>query len=131
MYYKSYRNLTAFLLIATPILFMTAFTLLQINFEYPDILRRPAAYVMEQFVAEGSGLIAKWSLLIAISMFKSSNFKAWVGWTGIASGIGILVGILEPAGVPFAGLINAMAYIVWAIWIVVVGVFILRVKVEK
>ena len=45
---KSHRTLTGLLLIVTPILFMTAFTLLQINFEYPDILRQPAMTVMEK-----------------------------------------------------------------------------------
>lgn len=210
---------------------MTIFTILQINFEYPDILRKPAAYVLEQFVSRDSGLIANWyamaisamlfvpialllhpylaredtwymslattlgviagvvqtlgfirwtflvpslasayldpsagestraaievtfdafnqyagvgigehlgylftalwSLLIAASMLKSSRFKAWTGWLGIISAAGILLGILEPAGVPFVGLINAMAYIVWAVWLVIVGVFIRRVTIE-
>lgn len=232
MFYKSHRNLTGFLLIATPILFMAAFTVLQINFEYPDILRKPAAYVMEQFVAGGSGLIANWyvmafsamlfvpiavllhpylvrgdtwfmplattfgviagivqtlgfirwtfllpslassyldpsasestraaieatfsafnqyagvgigehlgylftalwSLLIAISILKASHFKGWVGWLGIVSAAGILVGTLESAGVPFVGLINAIAYIIWAVWLVIVGVFLMRVKAEQ
>ena len=36
---KSHRIWTGILLVATPVLFMAAFTLLQINFEYPDILR--------------------------------------------------------------------------------------------
>ena len=232
MFYKSHRNLTGFLLIATPILFMAAFTMLQINFEYPDILRKPAAYVMEQFVAGGRGLIANWyvmafsamlfvpiavllhpylvrgdtwfmplattfgviagivqtlgfirwtflvpslassyldpsasesaraaieatfsafnqyagvgigehlgylftalwSLLIAISILKASHIKGWVAWLGIVSAVGILVGTLEPTGLPFVGLINAMAYIIWAVWLVIVGVFVIRVKAEK
>lgn len=232
MFYKSHRNLTGFLLIATPILFMVAFTMLQINFEYPDILRQPAITVMEKFAAGGSGLIvnwyvmalsamlfvpiamllhpylarentwfmplaatfgvmagivqtlgfirwvflvpslassylapsatestraaievtfnafnqyagvgigehlgylftALWSLFVAVSMLKSVHFKAWLGWVGIVSAVGILVGTLEPAGVPLVGLINAMAYILWAVWLVIVGVFVLRVKVEK
>jgi hypothetical protein len=61
---NSHRILTGILLIVTPILFMTAFTLLQINFEYPDILRQPAAAVMEKFVAGSSGLIANWYLMV-------------------------------------------------------------------
>ncbi len=44
---KSHRIWTGIMLIVTPILFMTAFTMLQINFEYPDILRQPAVTVME------------------------------------------------------------------------------------
>jgi hypothetical protein len=74
---------------------------------------------------------ALWSLLVAVSILKSARFKAWVGWIGIFSAVGILVGILEPAGVPVVGIINAMAYILWAVWLIVVGVIILRVKVER
>ena len=65
---KRNRIITGSLLIITPILFMTAFMLLQINFEYPDILRQPAITVMEKFVAGGSGLIANWYAMV-ISAF--------------------------------------------------------------
>jgi hypothetical protein len=226
---KTHRTLTALLLIATPILFMAAFTLLQINFEYPDILRQPAVTVMEKFSAGGAGLIANWyamvvssilfipialllhpyltredtpymviatafgviagmvqmlgfirwpflvptlastyldpasseatraaievtftafnqyagvgvgehlgylftalwSILISLAMSRSKIFSAWLGWMGIVSALGILVGVLEPAGVPFVGLINAMAYIVWALWVILLGVRLLTHK---
>jgi len=223
---KTDRNWTGALIIATPVLFMAAFTLLQINFEYPDILRQPAATVMEKFVAGGSGLIANWylmvisaflfipiavmlhpylarddtpylavatalgvtagivqmlgfvrwpfmvpvlastyvnpvtseatraaievtfsafnqyaglgvgehlgylftalwTILIALAMPKSKIFSAWQGWLGIALAIGILLGTLEPVGAPFVGAINAIAYSLWALWLVVVGVTLL------
>lgn len=226
---KSHSVLTGVLLIVTPILFMTAFTMLQINFEYPDILRQPAVTVMEKFVAGGSGLVANWylmvvssilfipisvmlhpylnredtpymnvattfgviagvvqmlgfirwpflvptlastylnqstseatraaievtfiafnqyagvgvgehlgylftamwSILIAFAMPKSKHFSTWLGWMGIISSVGILLGTLEPAGVPFVGLINALSYIVWAVWIVIIGIRLLIVK---
>jgi hypothetical protein len=226
---KSHQITTGILLIAAPLLFMTAFTMLQINFEYPDILRQPAMTVMEKFVAGGSGLIANWylmvvsailfipisvmfhpylarddapymtvatvlgvtagivqmlgfirwpflvptlastyvnpatseatraaievtftafnqyagvgvgehlgylftslwSILISVAMLKSVNFGKWLGWLGIISAAGILVGVLEPAGVPLVGLVNAMSYIVWAIWLVIVGVRLLAWK---
>ena len=217
---------TGALLIATPVLFMVAFTLLQINFEYPDILRQPAATVMEKFVAGGSGLIANWylmvvaaslfipiavllhpylarddtpfmpaatalgvtagivqmlgfvrwpfmvpmlaatyvnpatseatraaievtfnafnqyaglgvgehlgylftalwTILIALAMPKSKIFSAWQGWLGLALALGILLGTLEPAGVQFVGAVNAIAYSLWALWLVLVGVTLL------
>jgi len=220
---KTHLKLTGFLLILTPVLFMAAFTLLQINFEYPDILRQPAVTVMEKFVAGGSGLIANWylmvisailfipisvmlhpylaredtpymtvattfgvtagivqmlgfirwpflvptlasaylnpstseatraaiavtfsafnqyagvgvgehlgylftalwTMLIALAMPKSKHFSTWLGWMGATAAFGILLGTLEPAGVPFVGLINAIAYIVWAIWLVILGI---------
>jgi len=226
---KSHRIFTGILLIGTPILFMTAFTTLQINFEYPDILRQPAATVMGKFAAGGSGLIvnwylmvfssilfipisvmlhpylarentpymttattlgvaagivqmlgfirwpflvptlastyldpstseatraaieviftafnqyagigigehlgylftASWTILIALVMPKSKIFGAWLGWMGGVLAIGILLGVLEPAGVPLVGLINAIAYSLWAAWIVILGVRLLSTK---
>jgi hypothetical protein len=228
---KIHRILTGILLIVTPILFMAAFTLLQVNFEYPDILRQPAVTVMEKFVAGGSGLIinwylmvvssilfipisvmlhpylarehtpylttatvlgvtagvvqmlgfirwpflvptlastylnpstseatraaidvtftafnqyagvgvgehlgylftALWTILIALAMPKSKYFSAWLGWTGIVLAVGILLGMLEPAGVPVVGAINAIAYSLWAIWLVILGVRLLIIKGE-
>jgi hypothetical protein len=61
-------------------------------------------------------------------MPKSKHFSAWLGWMGAVTAVGILLGTLEPAGVPFVGLINAIAYSLWAIWIVILGVHLLIVK---
>ena len=225
-------RITGILLITAPILFMGAFTMLQINFEYPDILRQPAVTVMEKFAAGGGGLIANWyamvvsaalfipisimlhpflaredsilmplattfgviagvvqmlgfirwpflvptlastyldpstseatraaievtftafnqyagvgigehlgfvftalwSIFIGIAMMSSPRFSKWLGWMGIISAVGILLGTLEPAGVPFVGLINAIAYIFWAIWMVIAGVYLLRSKIQN
>ncbi len=224
---KLHKTITGILLIAAPVLFMAAFTMLQVNFEYPDILRQPAMTVMEKFMAGGNGLIANWyvmvvsallfipisvmlhpylahdnipymtaattfgviagvvqmlgfirwpflvptlastyvnpstseatraaievtftafnqyagvglgehlgyvftslwSLLLGMAMLSSTRFRKWLGWMGILSAAGILVGVLEPAGVPLVGLFNAMSYIVWAFWLVIVGVYLLR-----
>jgi hypothetical protein len=223
---RSQRLTTGILLIVTPTLFMTAFTLLQVNFEYPDILRQPAMTVMEKFTAGGSGLIANWylmviasilfipiavmlhpylaredtpymtvtttfgviagivqmlgfirwpflvptlastyldpstneatraaievtftafnqyagvgvgehlgylftalwTILIAFAMPKSRHFSTWLGGLGAVLAVGILLGTLEPAGVPFVGLINVIAYSLWAVWIIILGVRLL------
>jgi hypothetical protein len=223
MNHKIHRLATGTLFIVTPVLFMAAFTLLQINFEYPDILRQPAATVMEKFVAGGSGLIANWylmvvaaglfipvtvmlhpylagdaapfmpvatalgvtagivqmlgfvrwpfmvpalasayvnpatseaartaidvtfnafnlyaglgvgeqlgylftalwTILISLAMPKSRIFSGWQGWLGMVLAIGILLGTLEPAGVPFVGALNAIAYSLWAVWLIILGV---------
>ncbi len=47
-------------LIAVPILFNVAFTLLARRFDYPDILRRPTHEVLERFRAGGTALILIW-----------------------------------------------------------------------
>lgn len=229
---NSLRPLTGALLIVTPLAFMATFTLLQINFEYPDILREPTGYVLEKFNAGGGGLIATWyafmlaailfipisvmlhpflasdgaaymplattlgvlagvaqflglirwpfvvpylaqtyfdpastqatrdavevvfqafhryagagigetlgyiftggwTLLISLAMIQSPNFKAWIGWLGIPLALAIFVGIFEWMGVPLVGAINAIGYTVWAAWLIVVGVALLRAKEEQ
>lgn len=229
---KTQRIITGLLLILTPILFLSAFTLLQIGFEYPDILRQPAGYVLERFAAGGSGLVANWyamllsallfipiavllhphlahqgpaqtalagylplatvfgvvaglvqmlgfarwpflvpslaaayrdpsasaatreavmatfqafnqyagagvgehlgywftalwTVLIGLAMLQSGRFPRWLGWIGALAALGIFSGVLEPAGLAWAGAINAVAYIAWAIWLLLTGVFLL------
>ena len=56
----SLRKLTGVVLILTPVAFNVFFTLLSMTFEYPDILRKPASYVLRSFDAGGSGLVAIW-----------------------------------------------------------------------
>lgn len=53
-------GLTGLLLIAVPIVFNLCFALLQMTFEYPDILRHPAAEVLARFADGGRPLIALW-----------------------------------------------------------------------
>lgn len=57
---RGLRVLTGVLLILTPIAFNVFFTLLSVTFEYPDILREPTGYVLEQFDAGGGSLVALW-----------------------------------------------------------------------
>ncbi|MCU0494715.1 MAG: DUF4386 family protein, partial [Chloroflexaceae bacterium] len=54
------RRLASMLLILVPIAFTLCFTLLQIAFEYPDILRQPTSDVLHKFQAGGSYLILLW-----------------------------------------------------------------------
>jgi hypothetical protein len=69
-----------------------------------------------------------WTLVVAGAMLAAPRFRPWLGWVGIVSALGILVGLLEPAGIALAGTINAFAYIVWSLWLVGAGVFLLRAR---
>jgi len=221
------RRLAGMLLIFVPLAFTACFTLLQIQFEYPDILRQPTAEVLTKFQAGGSELIALWyaltltavlfipvvvlfhyvlaaqktsvalwlattfgvvaglaqtlgflrwpflvpflaeaylapgasegqratatlvfeafhryagmavgehlgylstsvwTFLVALLMLRSPLFGRWLGASGMVVALGIAVGLLEPAGWEVAGMINALSYVAWALWLIVVGVVLL------
>ncbi|MCW5854056.1 MAG: DUF4386 domain-containing protein [Anaerolineae bacterium] len=218
------RRMAGLLLIVVPIVFTVCFTLLQMQFEYPDILRQPAGDVLVKFQAGGGGLVAVWyvltlsavlfiplsvlvhavlasretsvalwvatvfgvvagvvqalgfarwpflvpylaqtytapgttpaqretvgllfeafnryagmavgeqlgylstsvwTLLVAWLMVRSPWFGRWVGLSGMALAVGIAAGLLEPFGWGLGGVINAISYLAWAVWLVVVGI---------
>jgi len=68
---------------------------------------------------------AVWTLLLAAGLHRVLR-RPWLAALGAVSGLGIAVGMLEPLGVEAAGLINAVAYSAWALWLVILGVLVLR-----
>lgn len=64
---------------------------------------------------------ASWTFVLAAMMFNAPLFTPLMPLLGIVAGIGILVGLLEPMGVQIAGMINAISYLVWSLWLVLVG----------
>ena len=72
---------------------------------------------------------AAWTVLISNCILHTSGFPVWLGWVGLVSAFGILIGTLEEAGFKAAGAVNALSYILWSIWMVLTGVFILRLPV--
>jgi hypothetical protein len=68
---------------------------------------------------------AAWTILISVMMFATPMFGALMGIFGIVAAVGILVGLLEPAGWKPAGAINAISYLVWSLWLIVAGVILL------
>ena len=224
------RRLAGLLLIVTPVLFTVCFTLLQMQFENPDILRQPTAAVLTKFTAGGTGLIAVWyaitlsallfvptavlvhqtlsayqppaylwvattfgvlaglvqtlgfirwpflvpylagtyldpasseatraavvvvfeafnryagmavgehlgflftgiwTFLIAAALVKTRFIPAWLGGLGMALALGVVLGVFEVVGWEFAGPVNAISYLLWAVWLVIVGVQLLRRK---
>lgn len=221
------RRLTGLLLVLVPIAFTICFMLLQVQFEYPDILRQPTADVLTKFQAGGPMLVAiwyaltltavlfipvvvlvhrimataetsttlwvatvfgvvagvaqalgflrwpflvphlaesylepgasevqrvaagivfeafhryagmavgehlgylstsVWTFLIALLMLRVPLFGRWLGLSGMLLALGVGTGLLEPAGWELAGPINAISYLAWALWLVVIGVVLL------
>lgn len=68
---------------------------------------------------------AVWTLFAALATMGSAFYPAWFGWIGILAALGILIGLLEPLGVRFAGAVNAISYIVWSLWLIAAGVLLL------
>lgn len=63
-----------------------------------------------------------WTILISVMMLSSSLFSPLIAVLGIVSAVGILIGLLEPAGWRPAGMIVAISYILWSLWLIISGV---------
>jgi hypothetical protein len=63
---------------------------------------------------------AGWTLLVSASLRRG-----WLAGLGAVSALGVAAGMLEPL-VEAAGTVNAVAYAAWAIWLVIVGLWLLR-----
>jgi hypothetical protein len=215
------QRMSGLAMIAVPVVFMAAFTGLQMNFNYPDILREPAAEILAGFTAGGPALLATWYIfmlsalafipvgvlsglwlwprnqtaaafaatfgilaglvqglgllrwVILVPSLASSTgdtatvqavfdaFHLYTGqgigehfgylftalWTvsvasalwsqyrliaaaGLVLALGIAVGMAEPFGLPTAGAINAISYTLWAVWLVVLGVVVIRARAD-
>ena len=70
-------------------------------------------------------LTSIWTTLIALAVTQSQLFSPWVGWIGILPAIGIFIGLFEEAGFKAAGAINAISYILWSVWLIIVGIVLL------
>jgi uncharacterized protein DUF4386 len=104
---------TGVLLIALPIAYNVLFTLLARSFDYPDILRRPTAEVLERFTGGGSKLILTWwgfamsaVLLAPTAVLVSVTFAdANLSLLSVATATGLLAAVVQFLGLirwPFA-----------------------------
>ena len=105
--------ITGILLIVLPIAYNVLFTLLARSFDYPDILRRPTAEVLERFMAAGSKLVLTWwaftmsaVLLAPTAVLVSATFNdANPTLLSVATAIGLLAALVQFLGLirwPFA-----------------------------
>ncbi len=72
-----------------------------------------------------------WTLVVGVSILSTAALPGWLGAAAVPIGIALLVGTLEFVGPnerdgwPLAGTIVPIAYIVWSLWLVLLGVFFL------
>jgi hypothetical protein len=105
------RKLAGVLLILTPLAFNVFFTLLSVTFEYPDILREPAAHVLERFDAGGAGLVATWYgfmltavLFVPLAILVSQALAGYGREAGppfylsLATACGVVAGVVQFLG---------------------------------
>jgi Domain of unknown function (DUF4386) len=98
------------LLVAVPLIFTAGFTGLQMTFDYPDILRRPAGEVLTRFAAAGADLHAYWyammfAALLMIGGAVAAGLHLWKRDSLLAS-LSITAGVL-------AGLVQALGLLRW------------------
>jgi len=204
------RKLSGAITIAVPLCFNVAYLGLGYAFDYPNVLKQPAAEVLQFFASRQSTVLPLWWLMMlsaaafivvalvlpdristprvaivgamaglvqaiglsrwvfvvpqlaanrdaasAESIFQMLNLWAGVGigewlgylltgaWTlmvagqlwhtgrrglsifGAVSGLGILAGTLEAPGLSAAGIIVAIAYLAWSVWLISLGFHLL------
>jgi hypothetical protein len=102
--------------------------------EASEAQRAAAGMVFEAFhryagmaVGEHLGYLSTsiWTLLIAIVVLRTGVLPRWIGASGAVLALGIAAGLAEPAGWELGGTINALSYLVWALWLIAVGVTLL------
>ena len=64
-------------------------------------------------------------------MLSTPLFGRWLGLSGMLLALGVAAGLLEPAGLELAGTINALSYLAWALWLIVIGVVLLVRRSER
>ncbi len=94
------QKMSGYLFVAFPIAVQIPFTLLTMYFRYPDILREPAAKVLESFHAGGAGLILAWyAYALSIAMFVAaillSRRRGSEEWIGLFSAAAQAIALLR------------------------------------
>lgn len=91
-------------LIVAPLWFNASFALLSKRFDYPDILRRPTAEILERFRAGGSSLIFLWwtfmvsGLLLIAAAVLLGQVLGFEGIVPLATTFGVLAGLVQMLG---------------------------------
>lgn len=97
----------ALMLIAVPIAFNVAFTVLARSFSYPDILRQPASSILTSFRAGGTRLVIQWwafaltalmmvpLVVLIASLFAPGPVRSLAVVTGLLSALVQTLGLMR------------------------------------
>ncbi len=66
-----------------------------------------------------------WTMLLCIAIIKTALVNPVFGWLGILPAIGVLAGVFEETGFKAAGMVNAISYILWSVWLIAFGAALL------
>jgi hypothetical protein len=78
-------------------------------------------------IGEHLGFIftSTWTVLLSVAIIQTARVSPLFGWLGIPPAIGVLAGILEETGFKAAGVINAVSYVLWSVWLMALGIALL------
>jgi hypothetical protein len=66
-----------------------------------------------------------WTVAMAAFLPRAGLVAPVVGWIGIVPAVAILIGLLEPLDVRWAGFVNALGYLAFSAWLFAVAVILL------
>ncbi|KQX05407.1 MULTISPECIES: DUF4386 family protein [unclassified Leifsonia] len=84
--------------------------------------------VLGQGIGETLGYLftAAWTVLVAIALRQSRAIGLLLALLGFASAALILTGDLIPFGMPGADAANFIGYVLWSVWLVLLGITFIR-----
>jgi hypothetical protein len=71
-------------------------------------------------------LTGVWTLLIAVALVQTRLLPRWLGIIGTVLALGIIAGDGALLGITVAKTINSFSYLLWAVWLIIAGVFFWR-----
>ena len=96
--------------------------------------RDAVAVVFEAFhryagvaIGEHLGYIftSSWTILLCAAILSTQLVNPLYGWLGLLPALGIFVGVFGETGFESAGLINAVSYLLWSLWLIAFGIGLL------
>jgi hypothetical protein len=104
---SDHRRTTGLLLILTGVWINVPFAILMFTFDYPEILRRSAADILEEVYKAGTGLVLTWYafslapvlfMAAALMLHRKLAESSKAPWLTVASVFGVLGGLLQALG---------------------------------